>query len=127
QLAEELGITKRVIWAGARADMPAVYNALDLLLSTSLSEGFPNVVGEAMACGIPCIVTDVGDAGYLVHNTEMVVPSGDAAALAQAGLKLLNHDRLDFLKQQVYERIQQCFTGAKLAEKTADALMALRQ
>lgn len=127
QLAEELGIAKQIIWAGARADMPAVYNALDLLLSTSLSEGFPNVVGEAMACGIPCIVTDVGDAAYLVQDPQMVVPSGDTAALAQASLKLLNHDRLDVLKQQVCERIQQCFTGAKLAEKTADSLTKLIQ
>src|SRR5688572_8078711 len=56
--ARELGLGESITWAGARSDMTAVYNALDIACSSSESEGFPNVVGEAMACGIPCVVTD---------------------------------------------------------------------
>ena len=60
-LSQELGLAERLIWAGARPDMPAVYNALDILCSSSDSEGFGLTVAEAMACGVPCVATDVGD------------------------------------------------------------------
>ncbi|HEY8446659.1 MAG TPA: glycosyltransferase [Thermomicrobiales bacterium] len=91
QLAHSLGIAERVIWAGPRGDMPAVYNALDLLVSSSIfGEGTPNVVAEAMACGIPCVVTDVGDSARVVGDPRRVVPAGDADALAQAILAQLD-------------------------------------
>jgi glycosyltransferase involved in cell wall biosynthesis len=81
-LAGELGVASRVVWAGTRHDMPAVYNALDVLCSASFREGFPNVVGEAMACGVPCVVTDVGDSAMIVGDTGLVVPPGRPEALA---------------------------------------------
>lgn len=87
--AEELrrrgaGLGDRVRWIGPRRDMPGVYPAFDLLLSASLSEGFPNVVLEAAACGVPCVVTDVGDSGLIVEDARFVAPPGDAEALATA-------------------------------------------
>jgi glycosyltransferase involved in cell wall biosynthesis len=89
-LAAELGISDVIRWAGERSDMPGVYNALDVSVSSSTSEGFPNIVGEAMACGVPCVVTDVGDSAVIVGNPDQVVPPRNSAALAQALMRILS-------------------------------------
>jgi glycosyltransferase involved in cell wall biosynthesis len=76
--------------------MPAVYNALDILCSSSAyGEGFGNVIGEAMACGVPCVVTDVGDSAWIVENTGIVVPPQNPEALVAGWSSLL--------KQQQYK------------------------
>ena len=73
----------RVIMPGERADIPAVMNSLDVFCLSSTSEGFPNVVVEAMACGIPCVVTDAGDAPVMVDATGWVVRRSSPDHLAQ--------------------------------------------
>jgi len=80
----------RVRLLGVRGDVPSVLAACDVAVSASLSEGFPNAVGEAMACALPCVVTDVGDSALLVGPAGMVVPPRDPPALAAAVLRLLH-------------------------------------
>lgn len=89
QRCTALGLDGCVLFAGARRDMPAVYNALDLDVLCSLGEGLPNVIGEAMASGVPCVVTDVGDCARLVGETGLVVPARSPRALADALLAAL--------------------------------------
>lgn len=68
---------------GERADVPRLLSCIDIFCLSSRIEGFPNVVGEAMAAGIPCVVTDVGDAAFLVGSTGIVVPKESPVALAE--------------------------------------------
>lgn len=83
-LAGRLGLDGRLIWAGARNDVAKVYSALDIAISSSIGEGFSNVIAEAMACERPCVVTDVGDSARIVDRCGAVVAAGDPAALAAA-------------------------------------------
>jgi glycosyltransferase involved in cell wall biosynthesis len=82
--ADALGLGDRLIWAGPRSDMPVVYSALDIAASVSYGESFPNVIAEAMACGRPCVVTDVGDSARIVGACGAVVGARDPAAFAAA-------------------------------------------
>jgi glycosyltransferase involved in cell wall biosynthesis len=123
-LSQSLGLGRQLIWAGLRHDMPAVYNALDILTSSSYGEGFSNVIGEAMACGVPCVVTDVGDSARIVGETGMVVPPGDPEALAVAwrGLLKLPEDQRVMLTRAACERIKRNFRVSYLINKTEATL-----
>ena len=75
---------------GPRSDMSRIQAALDVAVSASVSgEGFSNVVGEAMACSVPCVVTDVGDSADIVGETGIVVPPWEPQALAKGLFTLL--------------------------------------
>jgi glycosyltransferase involved in cell wall biosynthesis len=89
-LAGEEPLRGKVHLLGERSDVPRIMAALDLLALPSRSEAFPNVVGEAMACGVPCVVTDVGDARAMVGSAGLVVPPGDAEALAGGLARLID-------------------------------------
>jgi glycosyltransferase involved in cell wall biosynthesis len=85
-----LRLESHVLLLGERRDIPDLMSALDILTSASTSgEGFPNVVGEAMSCGLPCVGTDVGDTRAIIGDTGLVVAGGDSEALAGAWDELL--------------------------------------
>jgi glycosyltransferase involved in cell wall biosynthesis len=78
------GMGSRIHLLGLREDIPRVVAALDISTLSSRSEAFPLVVGEAMASGVPCVVTDVGDLAEIVGTAGVVVPPRDPEALAEA-------------------------------------------
>lgn len=84
------GISDRIWLLGERSDMARIYAALDIATSSSAyGEGFPNVLGEAMACGVPCVATDTCDTRLVIGETGIVVPPRDPAALASAWEQLI--------------------------------------
>ena len=101
------------------SDMPAFYQSIDAFLMTSITEGFPNVLVEAMASGLPCISTDVGDAKYIVQELGEIVPPRNSAALAQAILNYAqqsNDEKLQ-LKQAVRERVEAHFSIEQVSQQ----------
>jgi glycosyltransferase involved in cell wall biosynthesis len=124
-LAADLGVDDRIVWAGERRDVVSVMNALDIMVSSSQSESFANVIGEAMACGVPCVVTDAGDSAMIVGSTGVVVPTGSPAALADAVLELaerLPHDG-DRLRADARARVESEF-GLDVMVKNTERILA---
>lgn len=102
------GLAAHMHLLGRRDDVPQLMGALDVLASPSHGEAFPNVLGEAMACGVPCVVTDAGDSAEIVGSTGRVVAVGDMDGLARelvAVLRLPAHERAA-LGQQARARVQ---------------------
>jgi glycosyltransferase involved in cell wall biosynthesis len=87
--SDEAGVRDACFFLGHRDDIPRVINAFDVATSSSTSEAFPNALAEAMACGIPAVVTNVGDSRSILGETGSVVPPRDPKALAQAWAGLI--------------------------------------
>jgi glycosyltransferase involved in cell wall biosynthesis len=85
------GIGDAVHLLGPRGDIPAIQASLDIASSSSSSgEGFPNIIGEAMSCGVPCVVTDVGDSAEIVGDSGFTVAPSDERGLATAWERILS-------------------------------------
>ena len=92
RLLRHLAISDRVHLLGERRDTPRLNAAFDVAMCTSTGEGFPNVLIEAMSCGVPCVSTDVGDAAVVIADTGLVAPAADPDKLAEAVLQLVETD-----------------------------------
>lgn len=119
---EESGHADRFRLMGEKRDFQRWVDAVDLFCLHSLSEGFPNVVAEAMAGGVPCVVTDIGDAAALVGRTGWTVPPNDDRALALAISQALGLD--DKTRQQyghlARQRIESEFALPVVSAQYAD-------
>lgn len=89
-LVNRFRLNGRVHLLGERDDIAELTAGLDIATSSSFSESFPNVVGEAMACGVPCVVTDIGHSAAIVGETGLVVPPRDPSSLAAAWARLVD-------------------------------------
>lgn len=110
-------LSKRIILLGERTDIPTLLNIFDFLVLPSLSEGFPNVVAEAMASKTPCIVTNVGDSEKIVAQTGLIIESNNISALASAIDIWINKPlgELDTLGESARERIIDQYSVASVA------------
>jgi len=122
--AAALGLGDAVLWLGDRADLPAVYSTLDVHCSSSrFGEGFSNATAEAMACQVPCAVTDCGDSAQIVGETGRIVPPGDDVALAAAIDELIAADRSQ-LGLMARRRIESRFSLDAMVRQTESVLWA---
>jgi glycosyltransferase involved in cell wall biosynthesis len=93
RLIEQAGVGDRISLLGERHDMPALIGGLDVLVvSSAWGESFPIVLGEAMASGVPCVTTDLGDSAWIVGDAGIVVPPRDPEALAEGMARLIAAD-----------------------------------
>ncbi|TVR94320.1 MAG: glycosyltransferase [Spirochaetaceae bacterium] len=117
------GIEERVHLLGEQRDLPGLYSAFDVQVSASLVEAFPNVLGEAMACGLPCVATAVGDSAWVVGDTGRVVEPERPQQLAQAMVELakLAPEERRALGAAARTRVQQEFGIASVAQRFLEA------
>jgi len=122
RMIDRWAVADRLILAGASGDVPAIMNALDLHVLPSRSESLPVAVMEAMACGTPCVVTDVGDARLIVGDTGWVVQPQNSAALADAMETALGACRCDAYQERAAAcrtRIVRDFSLARMGAEYA--------
>jgi glycosyltransferase involved in cell wall biosynthesis len=118
-----LGLSEKLIWAGNSNNPVGVYSALDVLVLPSTTEGFPNVVVEAMACSLPVVVTDVGDCRRIVGDCGLIVPPKNPKALAAAIGQAI--DSLpNWPAERSRKRIQENFSVGAMVDQTLSVLDA---
>jgi glycosyltransferase involved in cell wall biosynthesis len=129
QLIADLHLQNHVHLHGDHPDIPALTASLDLAISSSaFGEGFPNVVGEAMACAVPVVATDIGDTAWVMGDTGTLVPAQDPQALATAAIKILilPVEQRQALGHQARTRIESHFSLPSILTHF-DALLSLEQ
>lgn len=123
ELATSLGIAHAIIRKTVVSDVERYMNALDVLVSASTTEGFSNVIAEGMACGVPCVVTDVGDSALIVGKLGEIVPPGNPEALAAAIEAVVNGKYRD--RQAIRASITERFSIDVLVERSEAAMTAV--
>lgn len=119
RMIAESQLSGRISLLGERSDVAYLTAGLDIACSASSAEGFSNTVGEAMACGVPCVVTDVGDSAYLIADTGLAVPPRDPLALANAIIQLIlaGSGYRQRLGQAARDRIESEFSLPQIARR----------
>lgn len=124
----ECNVADIVTFAAPSTNPVAIYSGSSLIVSTSaFGEGFPNVIGEAMACEVPCIGTDTGDSARVIGNTMWVLQPGDALGITAAVERIfgLPLDARVTLGREARQRIESEFSVARLVQLTEDALQSV--
>jgi glycosyltransferase involved in cell wall biosynthesis len=117
KLVHQSDLEREFHFLGTRMDVGELLPGLDVLCSSSITEGFPSAIAEAMACGVPCVATDVGDSRRIVGDTGIVVPAGSPQTLAAGVVALLNQDpvKLQDMRSCARLRIVQDFDVARMS------------
>ncbi len=119
-LARQLGIRDRVHMLGLRRDLQAILAGTDLfVLASAFGESCPTVLIEAMACGVPCVATNIGDSARIVGDTGKIVAPRDPAALAEACLQMLGN-RHQSLSAAARDRIRENYSRELMATGFSD-------
>ena len=121
------GLENRFIWLRRESSTVTVLNGLDILVSSSISEGFSNVIAEGLAVGLPCVVTDVGDSKLIVSEYGIVVPRKDSQALSDGISKMLQDPRLgsDMFSEAARNHLVSRFSISTLVRNTEVVLQRL--
>lgn len=120
-LVKEKSLNHNCKLLGQRADIPQLLSAMDVLTLTSWGEAFPNVIGEAMACETPCVVTDAGDSAEIVGKTGFFVKTGDMKGIADYVVKLLNDKNLiNTFGKLARKRVFDNYEISKIAQHYSD-------
>ncbi|PGM73301.1 glycoside hydrolase [Bacillus cereus] len=127
KMIKAANIEKYCLLLGERNDIQELLKEINVIVSASHSEGFSNVIGEAMSCGIPCIATDVGDSKWIISETGFIVPPNDPQSLAEGLLKILDLplDERQKLGIKARERIVQNFSIEIVVKKYETLYRAL--
>jgi glycosyltransferase involved in cell wall biosynthesis len=119
-LIKKKGLDGKVFLMGEFRNMAIFYASLDIFcLSSAWGEGFPNVLGEAMSCCVPCVATNVGDSRYVVGETGIITETRKPKELAAAfdNMISLNIDKKRQLGQQARHRVLEKFNLIKVAKQ----------
>ena len=115
----DTGLENQFHLLGRREDMPRLTAALDISSMTSFGEAFPNIIGEAMACGVPCVATDAGDTRAILGETGVIVPVRQPRPLAQAWSDILKmpQDERAKMGQAARRRVEKHYSLSVIAKQ----------
>lgn len=116
RMVEAKNILENTHLMGRRNDVPLIMSASDILVLSSSGEAFPNVIGEAMACETPCVVTDVGDCKFIVGRYGISVEKENPEKLAEAmeEILILDQENLNTMGRLCRERVIKDFEIKKV-------------
>ena len=125
-LATALDVSRHLIWVPETRDLVGIYNAFDINTLTSLSEGFPNVVCEAMACGTVCAASDTGDCRQIIADSGFLVNCGNIDGFVDAWETVYLSRATDYhndLTHKAITKIANQYSLEKMIERTITQLI----